>query len=231
MLSLLQWSCIVVRKSFINHHQGLWGAHHGCERLRADPVQNNNESHDHRAIHIRLNREVEHVVTEHQRTRCGFSLLPHYPCHLLAITVADLAASSPETALDTEAGAVTDMVWCSATSCHGHFSFMPLLQNRTLSHWEELMWPCPLALAFFWCFIAIPLVVRAEDLAKKKNFVSFFLLLVLVNLLASQRSIFELICYTLVAGRKFWMYFLGENFECTSTLHLVRLETGEFSRN
>ena len=204
------------------HHQGLWGADHGCERPPADPVQNNNESHDHRAIHIRLDHEPEHAVTKHQRTRCGFSLLPHYPCHLLAITVADLAASSPETALDTEAGTVTG---------HGHFSHMTLFQNWALSHWEELMWPCPLALAFFWCFIAIPLVVRAEDLAKKKNFVSFFLLLVLVNLLASQRSIFELICYTLVAGRKFWMYFLGENFECTSTLHLVRLETGEFSRN
>ena len=70
-------------------------------RLPTDPVQNNDERHDHGAIHARLDDEAEHVVAKRQRIR----LLPRYPRHLLTVAIADLAASPPEAALDPEAGA------------------------------------------------------------------------------------------------------------------------------
>ena len=93
-----------LRKWLTSHGQaklGRLGADQGRVRLPTDPVQNDDERHDHGAIHARLDDEAEHVISKRQRIR----LLPRYPGHFLAVAVADLAASPPEAALDPEAGA------------------------------------------------------------------------------------------------------------------------------
>lgn len=151
------------------HHLELWRTDHRCVWLPADPIQNNDESHDHRTIYIRLDLKTENIFSKSQWQRCCSSLLPRYPCDLLTDAVADLATSSPETALDWEAN-MASTIWRSiGTSWHVHFCFMIALHNWAFSHWEELLWSCPLALAFFWRSVTIPLVMHADNLLQQKK--------------------------------------------------------------
>lgn len=121
----------------------------------ADSIQDDYKCHYQLAVNFRSDFKAEHIVAQYNR----FGRLARYQCYNISWFVYDLAAASPEAALDPEV-----RYGGSGGAAHEYLHLVVVSEDWSpSSHRENLgFW---LSFRGFICSIEyIPLVMNAEDL-------------------------------------------------------------------